>query len=492
MIVTLSGIDFPIATHPDESTKASFLLSSYPDYRHPLLIREIAWGGNLVAQASTMEAAIKLGRLCAALAGGLLVFATFQLSRLVLPDGAALAATAITAATPLVSVHARFFKEDIFLAAFIVLALAALIRLLKEPTASRAVMLGLLVGLAAGSKYVGGLLLPFAATAILFASPPAVTKQTRLKLALIVAGTATAMFLLIELPALLDFTRLSSGVGFEFHHMRRGHDVAIGMRLTYGVFHLRKSLGDGLGPALLIFGLLGLAAPLMAPMERRLPLIIIAAFAVIWYFAHEASPLKPYPDFVRYMVPLAPLLSVLATSFVTEIMRRQYQLGLAAAAGLLVAALLALSTSIRINGPAADDPRVAVPPILASSHMRVATDRYATYRWTPILGMSLAPPGREAADIVATANFTYDRFVEYGARVKRPAARQAAAYYKNLATLPHLDISNGRPSFGFFNPVIRLVALDGRVDQLQDLARAINTTAPNLTVDLIEPNVDKK
>jgi hypothetical protein len=105
--------------------------------------------------------------------------------------------------------------------------------------------------------------------------------------------------------------------------------------------------------------------------------------------------------------------------------------------------------------------------------------------------MSLTPPGQETADIVATANFTYDRFLEYGARVKRPAAVQAAAYYKKVAALPHLDISNGRPSLGFFNPVIRLVALDGRTDQLRNLARTIKTTAPNLTVDLVEPNADK-
>ena len=56
--------------------------------------------------------------------------------------------------------HARLFKEDIFVAAFLVLALAALIRLLQEPAPHRAILLGLLVGLAAGSKYIGTLILP--------------------------------------------------------------------------------------------------------------------------------------------------------------------------------------------------------------------------------------------------------------------------------------------------------------------------------------------
>ena len=51
-------------------------------------------------------------------------------------------------------------------------ALAALIRLLQEPTQRRAILLGLLVGLAAGSKYVGVLILPFAVIAILLIPTP--------------------------------------------------------------------------------------------------------------------------------------------------------------------------------------------------------------------------------------------------------------------------------------------------------------------------------
>jgi hypothetical protein len=46
----------------------------------------------------------------------------FGLARLVLPDGPSLAAAAASAATPLFVVHARIFKEDIFVAAFLVLA----------------------------------------------------------------------------------------------------------------------------------------------------------------------------------------------------------------------------------------------------------------------------------------------------------------------------------------------------------------------------------
>ena len=46
------------------------------------------------------------------------------------------------------------------------LALAALIRLLREPAPHR-ILLGLFAGLAVGSKYIGVLILPFAVIAIL-------------------------------------------------------------------------------------------------------------------------------------------------------------------------------------------------------------------------------------------------------------------------------------------------------------------------------------
>jgi hypothetical protein len=121
---------------------------------------------------------------------------------------------------------------------------------------------------------------------------------------------AVAAFLIVELPALRHLTRFRHGMTFEFGHSLKGHDVPLSLNLTRGVFHhLSQSLWPNLGLPLLALGLIGLAAPLIAPSERRMPLMLIANFAVF----HEASPLKPFPDFARYMLPLAPLLAILAS-----------------------------------------------------------------------------------------------------------------------------------------------------------------------------------
>ncbi|HEY9521269.1 MAG TPA: hypothetical protein VIQ39_06950 [Methyloceanibacter sp.] len=51
----------------------------------------------------------------------------------------------------------------------------------------------------------------------------------------------------------------------------------------------------------------------------------------------------------------------------------------------------------------------------------------------------------------------------------------------------HLDVSNGRPTLAHFNPVVRIVALDGSVARLEKIAAEIRAAAPGLTVQLIEP-----
>ena len=134
--------------------------------------------------------------------------------------------------------HARLFKEDIFVAAFLVLALAALIRLLQEPAPHRAILLGLLAGLAAGSKYIGMLILPFAVIAILIVRTPG--PERRLLRAATVTGISIGTFLLLMLPAIRRIDRWRRGVNFELTHSMLGHDVPLPLRLTWGLFHLRE------------------------------------------------------------------------------------------------------------------------------------------------------------------------------------------------------------------------------------------------------------
>ena len=203
-----------------------------------------------------------------------------------------------------------------------------------------------------------------------------------------------------------------------------------------------------------------------------MPLALIAIFTVLWYVIHETTPLKPYPDLPRYMLPIVPLLAILAASFIYELLSRWDYRGWTAAVVVLLAALPALWMSMRANFPDAD-PRAVVPPIVEASGA-VVIDRYADYDNTrPILGLRLRPT-KDTADIVVTANLTYDRFESYAAP-KDPAREAMAGYYRGLNTLPHLEVSNGRPTVGYFNPELKVVALDRSVERLKTIAEEIHS-----------------
>jgi hypothetical protein len=61
-----------------------------------------------------------------------------------------------------------------------------------------------------------------------------------------------------------------------------------------------------------------------------------------------------------------------------------------------------------------------------------------------------------------------------------------ASYYRKLFSQPYLDVSNGRPTSAYFNPVVRIVALDGSVARLESIAAEIRAAAPGLTVRLTD------
>jgi len=485
VLAWISARDFPLGIHFDERAKVQAVLMGASTYFHPLLMIHVVRAANAFLGLSDPQAIVELGRAFSALAGGVLIFATFLLARLVLPALAAFAAAAATFATPLISVHARYFKEDIFAAPFVVLALAALVAAVRTPSLTRVMMLGAAIGLAGGSKYVAGVILLPYALVVMVAFDDRERIGARLTHAGIVTLTAVGIFALIEAPALLAGYQLSSDIRNEYIHAVRGHDIALPIALTWGTFHLWESLWPGLGPLLTALGVAGIAAPFFAPPERRQPLAIIAGFAVIWYLAHEISPLKPYPDFARYMVPLAPLLVTLGAASINEWAER-YRPGvggIAATVVLLAAAAPAGWHSLSVNIEAYDDPRRLLPEIAATAPGRVAVDSYAGYQIGPNLAQSKPLPTVADTTIIVTSSFNYYRYWRYGASPQQSVQTRAGAqFYAQVLALPRLDVSNGQPSFGFFNPTITIIAMDGDEERLLPIAKMIQSIAPSLIV----------
>lgn len=485
-VTWLSILDFPLGTHPDEPAKVRAVLQGPGADFHPILMIQLARLANAFLQWTDPQSVVQLGRAFAALFGGALIVGTYLLARTVLPGSASAAVAAATLATPLISVHARYFKEDIFVAPFVILALCALIGLLQRPTLWRIFALGAVIGLAGASKYVGGLLLIIYAPVVIIAFGARERLSMRLVAACLVILIAAATFVAVDLPAIFTGYQFRSNAHLEYVHAVEGHgDITLPITLTLGLFHLRESLWPGLGQILTVLSLLGLAAPYVALPERRGPLAVIIGFAVLWYFAHEISPLKPYPDFARYMVPLAPMLLILGAAFIHEWIER-ISAGAGAkfaAAALLCAALPGAWSSLQINARASDDPRWLLPKIVAIAPGPVAVDSYATYSQVPFLAGRATGLSAATTPIVVTSNFNYERYERYGTLDQQSGRTRATAkLFAKMLELPHLDVSNGQPAFGFFNPTIVVVALNGQSQQLAPIARMIAAADPKLRV----------
>jgi 4-amino-4-deoxy-L-arabinose transferase-like glycosyltransferase len=487
VLVWISGFHFAVGTQPDEVRKVDAVLTGPTIFYHPLLMIHLARAANALLGLTDPEAVAELGRGLAAIAGGTIILATYLLARVVLPASASFAVAAATLATPLITVHARYFKEDIFVAPFVLLAIAALIAALRTPTVMRAMTLGAAIGLASGSKYVAGfLLLPYMLTLMMIFGHRD-RNDTRMMYAGIAALTAAIVFGLIEVPALLAMRQFRSDFRIEYFHALRGHsDIALPLALTQGIFHLRESLWPGLGPPLTVLGVLGFVAPFLAPRGRRQPLAVIAGFAFLWYLAHEISPLKPYPGFTRYMVPLAPLLLILGAASINEWVE-QHRPGagaIVATVAMLLASVPAWWISLRINVRAFDDPRRLLPDIVANARGNIAVDFYAGFEMgRPFLAQLDERPTVADTAIIVTSSLNYDRYKRYGTLPQQsPETLAETRFFARILALPHIDVSNGQPSFAFFNPTTTVIAMDGNPDRLLPIARAIEEAAPSLIV----------
>jgi 4-amino-4-deoxy-L-arabinose transferase-like glycosyltransferase len=482
VVVLLTTIDFPLGTQADESSKVDSLLNGQNPSYHPILMLQVVRMAKALTGLSDPQALVELGRRCAVLAGGFAIVSVFFLARAILPIPTALATALAVAVVPLTTVHARYFKEDIFMLPFVLLSLLSLVSTLRSPTPARGVLLGLTIGLAAASKYVAAAILPFALVILLIS--PSQTFKERAQMCTLVAVIAIAVFCAVELPAFLDFGQFQSALRFELRHASQGHDVRLPIAYTYGLFHLRESLLPGLGLPLLVLGLFGLSAPWLAPPDRTRPLLVMGAFALLWYAMHEVSPLKPYPGYARYMLPLAPLLIILGAAFVHELLQHARLPSVLAALAVLAAALPAVYFSLLINGPPAEDLRLVVPPTVIALEPRTVFDSYTRISGIGGVGRqaSIKAPATPATDdILVTSNFTYDRYTRFGDASMQPKdTRSVAAYYAYMFQQPYLEVNNHRPSYGFFNPVIRIVELDGRRDRLDEIAAALRRSHPTL------------
>ena len=333
--------------------------TTYP----PLSVNVLAATYTLVARARGVRAdqlslwdRVAFGRLVTVAAAVATVGAVAALGAAMAGPAAGLVAGFFMAVLPVHLVQSRIISTDVLLTLLVVLALHATLRLHARPALWRALAAGLLVGLAAGTKYPGALAatapavicLQGVVTAVRGRDPAGVRRWLGLGVA--AAAGALAGFSAAYPHWVLDLRVLGERLAFlRFVAHEVGNDTgrlspAGGIRGTPVVYQLVILLPAALGVALYPIALAGVVRLVRHATVREAALL---AFALV-HFLFFATAQSVFP---RYFLPLMPVLVIAAAALLAAWAARGGTARTAALAGGGVAAAytLALAVSLTAN-----------------------------------------------------------------------------------------------------------------------------------------------
>jgi len=287
-----------------------------------------------------------IARTLTALMGAATVYLVYQLgkARRGLPLG--FGAAFLLAVLPAHVVNSHYATVDVPATFMITLFLLILLRFFGHAQWAWYVLAGLALGLAAATKYTVGLGVIALVAAHLYARDEEGYSPSLFLLIAALAVAALAFFAVT--PYLLvmtshgfrvnpDFVR---GVTFEMEHARVGGTFAFANTGPGWVYHLLRSLPAGMGYIALAVSLVGCA--LLIQRAGPVPLVLFS-FAIPYFALTGAGKER----FLRYMLPLLPVLAI-AAAYAVERLRdgvtpRLGALGAALAAGALGAAIFGVT-----------------------------------------------------------------------------------------------------------------------------------------------------
>ena len=467
----------PLGIAWDEPTKVQDVLKNTQSFRHPILMLQFVRFANLFVGTSDPVGVLRLGRIAAAASGGLLVFATIALSRRAVSNSAALGAGVLTAVAPLTVLHAQLFKEDIFVAPWLIFGVLALDHLREVPGFRQAVLFGVAAGLAAAAKYIGIVLVVLSLLLPLWAKT-----QTRSYYRMVIVSiiTAAAVFCVVNLPLFIMPRAFISGLLSGVRHGLGGHDIVLYPWHTRFAFTWTADIWPGLHAPLALAGLLG--ALIVVVRWRVTPPVLrhLLVFGITWYLVHELSPSKPFPEGARYMTVMPAVFAVFAV-FAAErfaaALWAPYQTivvwGLIAGMAVIPAA-----TSYELTRSAPYDTGLIVE--------RIASNLDGPIAWMEFPDQAVfSQPIAELAQF-AVINELWAKRSVYA--LSLPAqdveGQRRSSAYKALLTYPALLVTSSAGSFAFRNVPYRIIALKGNFQELTATAKRF-AMVPNIHLQLV-------
>lgn len=448
LLLNLYNIQWGVGYHPDELKKAVFVEKGIQDFKHPILMLQLSRLTRPFHEnhfdGQHRDQLVLTGRIINAILAAMIVLLVYLIARLVMPFSWSFLAAASTAVSPILVIHAHYFKEDIL---FTAAALLVVYLFLRWPK-----FLGLGLGLAFSSHYKSALLAPLFAVFSFF------RKQTRL--VIFSLGLATAIFLAINYPLFSQWQVFTEGLEHEATHAQAGHDVKHTVSETFFVWHLAKSLLPGMTSLALLLSLVAVAY--LSVNWRKLELVdrVMLVFVLVYYFVHEISPLKPAPDFARYVVPIVPALLYLAVRTFFLFHERELLRAKTIWFGALLGGLIVwpLSDSVRYVAAMGHDTREMAQEWLLERNIgqsEVDYEAYASPRLDEVEYWSLYMAAHNVDEFQAkgikylvVSSFQYERY---------PVGSEQWQGYQDLFEFPYTEIKPAFRSIGFSNPTLRIV-----------------------------------
>lgn len=384
-------------------------------------------GAPNVSSPESVAAMILVGRLLTAILGAGAAWAVFALGNRLFGKATGLVAATTYAVMPAAVVHGHYATVDVPATFFVTVALVFGARLLAASRRRDGVLAGLFCGLAAATKYNCGLVLfaPLAALLLRrrFSIPRSdVSSQwggpwpgnTGMGVGywepLIVLASAAAGFVIGCPGVVLNWPRFSADFSYELKKSGEGMGLLFAETGSGWVYHLTSSLYFGLGPVLLGFTLAALGFALVRHTRQDWYLL---AFLIPYYLLIGYAQVR----FLRYVIPLFPVLAVFVGRFVSEPWPGKPVVGrvLAVLGGVvgLVTLLYSLSLDQLMAQPDARDRALAY---IRQNVPRGKTIAFATTPWyyTPPLVPEFTAPSPAVRRRAAEA------FTDYVLRLPEP------------------------------------------------------------------------
>lgn len=453
--------NFPPGFHPDELIKVKFISHFKPDFHHPVMMLQAVRLVNNFLHLTDPKDILFLGRTLSGILGALTVLFVYLLARGILGRKWALLAALATAVSPIIVVHAHYLKEDIVFLCFSMLCLQRFLKFIEEQHWKNTVWFAAALGLMFSSQYKGLIFL-----VLYFLAPAIVTikDKRRYYLNLLGAlGLSACVFLIFNYAIFSDWKFTTGGMQYQWQYVvKGGHTLKITPWESFFTFYFLHTLAPGMTWPVLILSCMGIMAVLVKREKFLWQDRVLLSYAALYYFVVELVPAKAFPDIMRYIIPIVPVLIYFSCRFL-QFLENNFNFGKTKIIFILITAVfiaVPLRDSLMLDYYLTKDTRLKAQEWIARAKAKVMFESYV-YPFEivgKLTDVDLAAWQAQGFEYLVASSFQYGRYL-YGEKLKNQGqiVYDTAERYHKLFEFPSREILPDYKTFAFSNPVIRII-----------------------------------